>query len=363
MNPNNYHHNPNPNPNPTPNPSPDPDPEPFDIDFSPPDAYTTETSKTVHSDPTDYHTNTMQHSGTRALTKSHSTPHKNLFMKGHGQGQGQAQVPPTTPSGSGGGGEIIVSREISGGRTRLVRRASSNIVLDGGSGALSFNKGAVAHGGNGNSYPGNGNAQYQQVRKTNIHHQYGHENEVGNDGGMDYEMEDEQVEEEEFDPMATVKFFLRYCRPSFLRPTSPYNMNHYIMLEMLRGANKLWLIIFLIQVVKYDSKTILEDEWDALQKQNMAFLEEFAKDTIANAYDIIFNTQYIYHQLVVEASQSLVTGVSLIEEEERKHEDARRIITDFSNEMKRAAEVLKKFGGADSMRALMGGGSANVTKS
>ncbi|WWD15765.1 hypothetical protein CI109_100187 [Kwoniella shandongensis] len=319
MNPNNYHHNPNPNPNPTPNPSPDPDPEPFDIDFSPPDAYTTETSKTVHSDPTDYHTNTMQHSGTRALTKSHSTPHKNLFMKGHGQGQGQAQVPPTTPSGSGGGGEIIVSREISGGRTRLVRRASSNIVLDGGSGALSFNKGAVAHGGNGNSYPGNGNAQYQQVRKTNIHHQYGHENEVGNDGGMDYEMEDEQVEEEEFDPMATV--------------------------------------------VKYDSKTILEDEWDALQKQNMAFLEEFAKDTIANAYDIIFNTQYIYHQLVVEASQSLVTGVSLIEEEERKHEDARRIITDFSNEMKRAAEVLKKFGGADSMRALMGGGSANVTKS
>lgn len=69
-------------------------------------------------------------------------------------------------------------------------------------------------------------------------------------------------------------------------------------------------------------------------------------------YDIILHVHYIFHQLDLQAQQSLIEGVQAIEEEEHRQEEARKVMTDFSNEMKRAAEVLKRFGSATSSSQL-----------
>ncbi|KIR57771.1 hypothetical protein I314_06490 [Cryptococcus bacillisporus CA1873] len=63
-------------------------------------------------------------------------------------------------------------------------------------------------------------------------------------------------------------------------------------------------------------------------------------------YDIILHVHYIFHQLDLRTRQSLIEGVEAIEEEEHRQEEARKVMIDFSNEMKRAAEVLKQFGSA-----------------
>jgi len=59
---------------------------------------------------------------------------------------------------------------------------------------------------------------------------------------------------------------------------------------------------------------------------------------------MIFTVNNIFHDLNVAAQGNLEEGVQAIEEQERQQEEARRTITDFSNEMKRVAEVLRGFG-------------------
>ncbi|WVQ78144.1 hypothetical protein IAT38_000225 [Cryptococcus sp. DSM 104549] len=105
-------------------------------------------------------------------------------------------------------------------------------------------------------------------------------------------------------------------------------------------------------VERFDSRKELEDKWDEIQKEMVPFLQNFAHDALATTYDTILQVHYIFHQLNVDAQKSLVQGAEAIEAEERKQEDARKVITDFSNEMKRAAEVLKKFGGGNLLRGI-----------
>ncbi|KAK8869960.1 hypothetical protein IAR55_000530 [Kwoniella newhampshirensis] len=276
--------------------SPDPDPEPFDIDQSPPGNYSSsaEASRAIVSGPIypDVVENTFENeTNSRALVKTGPTPPYN-------SGNPFTKNGSKSSDGVESGG---VGREMVGGRNRLVRRAASFVTLAGKNDNANSN-------GNVNGIGELGKEDYQKGRK-NDNHGYEETDDDDDDDDMDFGHDGE--DDEEFDPMAPVD--------------------------------------------RYNSKNLLEEEWDNLQKKHMAFLEEFTKDTIASTYDIIFNTQYIFHQLVVEGSQNLVRGVYMIEEEERKHEEARRIITDFSNEMKRAAEVLKKFGAANPMKAIMGG--------
>ncbi|OWZ71231.1 hypothetical protein AYX14_03331 [Cryptococcus neoformans] len=100
------------------------------------------------------------------------------------------------------------------------------------------------------------------------------------------------------------------------------------------------------EIGRFDSKTELEDKWDEIQGEMVPFLQEFAEQALASTYDIILHVHYIFHQLDLQAQQSLIEGVQAIEEEEHRQEEARKVMTDFSNEMKRAAEVLKRFGSA-----------------
>ncbi|KGB80259.2 hypothetical protein CNBG_6097 [Cryptococcus deuterogattii R265] len=97
---------------------------------------------------------------------------------------------------------------------------------------------------------------------------------------------------------------------------------------------------------RFNCKTELEDKWDEIQEEMVPSLREFAKEAIASTYDIILHVHYIFHQLDLRTQQSLIEGVEAIEEEEHRQEEARKVMIDFSNEMKRAAEVLKQFGSA-----------------
>ncbi|WVQ70274.1 uncharacterized protein L199_008500 [Kwoniella botswanensis] len=97
----------------------------------------------------------------------------------------------------------------------------------------------------------------------------------------------------------------------------------------------------------FDSKAELEDEWDKIQGELVKFLDNYAKDTLAHAYENIIQVNYIFTKLNKDAQENLLAGVEAIETEESGHEKARKIITDFSAEMKRAAEVLSRFGNQD----------------
>ncbi|ADV20609.1 hypothetical protein I305_06379 [Cryptococcus gattii E566] len=77
----------------------------------------------------------------------------------------------------------------------------------------------------------------------------------------------------------------------------------------------------------------------------MKFRERWSR-SYEVGYDIILHVHYIFHQLDLRTRQSLIEGVEAIEEEEHRQEEARKVMIDFSNEMKRAAEVLKQFGSA-----------------
>ncbi|OCF72043.1 hypothetical protein I204_07307 [Kwoniella mangroviensis CBS 8886] len=94
----------------------------------------------------------------------------------------------------------------------------------------------------------------------------------------------------------------------------------------------------------FDSKAELENEWDKIQGELVKFLDNYAKDTLAHAYENIIQVNYIFTKLNKDAQENLLAGVEAIETEEAGHEKARKIITDFSAEMKRAAEVLSRFG-------------------
>ncbi|WVO21826.1 uncharacterized protein IAS62_003140 [Cryptococcus decagattii] len=100
------------------------------------------------------------------------------------------------------------------------------------------------------------------------------------------------------------------------------------------------------EIGRFNCKTELEDKWDEIQGEMVPFLREFAEQAIASTYDIILHIHYIFHQLDLRTRQSLIEGVEAIEEEEHRQEEARKVMIDFSNEMKRAAEVLKQFGSA-----------------
>ncbi|WWC69628.1 uncharacterized protein I206_103571 [Kwoniella pini CBS 10737] len=93
----------------------------------------------------------------------------------------------------------------------------------------------------------------------------------------------------------------------------------------------------------FNSKAVLENEWDQIQKDMAQFLHKYAKDTLNNAYEHIFQVNYIFTSMNKEAQEALITGVEMIEKEEDGHENARKIITDFSNEMQRASDVLSRF--------------------
>ncbi|WVN89021.1 uncharacterized protein L203_104237 [Cryptococcus depauperatus CBS 7841] len=97
-------------------------------------------------------------------------------------------------------------------------------------------------------------------------------------------------------------------------------------------------------ITMFNSKTELEAEWDQIQKEIVPFLQDFATEALSSTFDVILQLHYIFHQLETCAQRELRQGVQMIEEEEQKQEAARKVITDFSNEMKRAAEVLKRFG-------------------
>ncbi|ODN73470.1 hypothetical protein L202_07981 [Cryptococcus amylolentus CBS 6039] len=121
-------------------------------------------------------------------------------------------------------------------------------------------------------------------------------------------------------------------------------------------------------VERFDAKGELESKWNDLQKDMVPFLQNFTNEALSNTYsslpamqthreadvtlsfDLILQAHYMYHQLNTRMQKELVEGVKAIDEEEMKQEAARKVITDFSNEMKRAAEVLKMFGGSEAFR-------------
>ncbi|WVW83311.1 hypothetical protein I302_105330 [Kwoniella bestiolae CBS 10118] len=104
----------------------------------------------------------------------------------------------------------------------------------------------------------------------------------------------------------------------------------------------------------FDSKCQLEDEWDKIQEQMVAFLKNYAKETLEHAYENIIQVNYLFTTMNKQAQEDLLAGVAAIEKEEAEHERARKIITDFSEEMKRAAEVLSRFGDhGNPLKALM----------
>ncbi|WVQ71442.1 hypothetical protein IAR50_000979 [Cryptococcus sp. DSM 104548] len=118
--------------------------------------------------------------------------------------------------------------------------------------------------------------------------------------------EQEQEQEQEFDPMAPVELF--------------------------------------------DSKGELESKWNEMQDEMVPFLQSFANEALSNTFDMILQAHLMYHQLNARVQKEFVEGVKAIENEEDKQEEARKVITDFSNEMKRAAEVLKRFGSPEVLR-------------
>ncbi|CAD6566664.1 MAG: vesicle coat component [Tremellales sp. Tagirdzhanova-0007] len=97
-------------------------------------------------------------------------------------------------------------------------------------------------------------------------------------------------------------------------------------------------------IARFDINTELIEKWDRIQAELVPFLQDFSKTMMANTYDIIFTVTHQFHTLNETVKASLESGVKTIEAEEAKQEEARRVITDFSNEMRRVALVLKKFG-------------------
>ncbi|WWC61309.1 uncharacterized protein I303_103890 [Kwoniella dejecticola CBS 10117] len=106
----------------------------------------------------------------------------------------------------------------------------------------------------------------------------------------------------------------------------------------------------------FDSKAQLENQWDKIQQDTLKFLQKYAQDTLTKAYEHIFQVNYLFTSMHKEAQENLIAGVEAIEREEIGHENARKIITDFSDEMRRAADVLARFGnkgnGLNSLRAI-----------
>ncbi|WRT66957.1 uncharacterized protein IL334_003922 [Kwoniella shivajii] len=104
----------------------------------------------------------------------------------------------------------------------------------------------------------------------------------------------------------------------------------------------------------FDSKTELEASWDKLQGELVEFLKDYTHDTLAHASENILHVTYLFENLNDQVQKDLAEGVKAIANEELRHEEARGIITAFSNEMKRAAEVLTKFSSAgNAVRALI----------
>ncbi|WWC85315.1 uncharacterized protein L201_000177 [Kwoniella dendrophila CBS 6074] len=102
----------------------------------------------------------------------------------------------------------------------------------------------------------------------------------------------------------------------------------------------------------FDSEAELENEWDKIQKDLVDFLNNFAKDTLSQAFENILQVNHLFTELNRKAQKELLDGVADIENEEAGHENARKIITDFSEEMKRAADLLSKFGGFSLLKDL-----------
>ncbi|TYJ54058.1 hypothetical protein B9479_005322 [Cryptococcus floricola] len=91
-------------------------------------------------------------------------------------------------------------------------------------------------------------------------------------------------------------------------------------------------------VERFDAKGELESKWKDLQDEMVPFLQNFTNEALSNTFDLILQAHYMYRQLNTRMQKELVEGVKAIDEEEMKQEAARKVITDFSNEMKRAAE-------------------------
>ncbi|RXK39568.1 hypothetical protein M231_03238 [Tremella mesenterica] len=97
-------------------------------------------------------------------------------------------------------------------------------------------------------------------------------------------------------------------------------------------------------IMYFDTNVELVQKWETLQRGMVPALQEFARDALSLNFEAIFTVLHVFHKMNEASRSELEAGVTSIEVEVRKHEEAKKTITDFSNELRRVAGVLRGFG-------------------